>query len=82
MDELFPTKVKEEQPTAMVRVQLPNSDDFKFKKMALVGHFYRVLPKTGKEVGFLRCLQKNMDLFVPESGNGLLVSARLIDQLR
>lgn len=66
----------------MVRMQLSNSDDFKFKKMVLVGHFYRVIPKTGKEVGFLRCLQKNMDLFVPESGNGLLVSARLIDQLR
>ena len=40
-----------------------------------------IKPKTGKEVGFLRCLQKNMDLFVPESGNGLLVSSKLIDEL-
>ena len=57
------------------------SQDFKFKKVELVGSFYRVIPKTGKEVGFLRCLQKNMDLFVPESGNGLLVSSKLIDEL-
>jgi len=80
MNEMFQNRVKEEEPTAMIRVQLPDINDFKFKKVALVGRFYRVVPKTGKEVAFLRCLQKNMDLFVPQSGNGLLVSARLIDQ--
>ena len=81
MNVLFQTKIKEKKPVAMVRVQLPDINDFKFKRVELVGSFYRVVPKTGKEVGFLRCLQKNMDLFVPESGNGLLVSAKLIDQL-
>ena len=81
MNEMFQNRVKEEEPAAMVRIQLPDINDFKFKKVALVGRFYRVVPNTGKEVAFLRCLQKNMDLFVPESGNGLLVSAKLIDQL-
>jgi len=66
----------------MVRVQLPDIDDFTFKRVPLVGHFYRVIPKTGKEVAFLRCSQKDLEFFVPETGNGLLVSARLIDQFR
>ena len=81
MSELFPNKVRAVKPTAMVKVPLPDIDDFKFKKVELVGSFYRVVPKTGKEVWFLRCLQKNMDLFVHESGNGLLVSSKLIDEL-
>jgi|TARA_R100001530_G_scaffold115037_1_gene81981 hypothetical protein len=82
MSKLFQNKVKEEQPVAMVRVQLPDIDDFTFKRVPLVGHFYRVIPKTGKEVAFLRCSQKDLEFFVPETGNGLLVSARLIDQFR
>lgn len=81
MSELFPTKLRESHPTAILREQLPDIDDFKFKKLKLVGRFYRVIPRNGREVWFLRCLQKNVDLFVPESGNGLLVSAKLIDQL-
>ena len=81
MNELFPNKVKETKPVGVIKVDLPDINDFKFTKVELVGSFYRVGPKTGKEVDFLRCLQKNMDLFVPESGNGLLVSAKIIDQL-
>ena len=81
MSELFPNRVDEAKPVAIIKVDLPDINDFKFTRVELVGAFYRVIPKTGKEVYFLRSLQKNMDLFVPESGNRLLVSSKIIDQL-
>ena len=45
------------------------------------GDFYLVVPSTAKEVFFLQMLGKNVDVFLPTEGEGLLVKASAIDSL-
>jgi len=46
-----------------------------------MGDFYLVFPNTAKEIFFLQMLGKNIDVFLPSEGEGLLVRVKAIDTL-
>ena len=43
-----------------------------------MGEFYLVVPRTAREIIFLQMLGKNIDLFVPTEGEGLLVKTSVL----
>jgi len=78
---MFKYKIPEFNSISLVKRNLPN-DDFTFDVKQLEGLFYRVFPYTAKEVFFLQTLTKGSTIHVPESGDGVLVRADIIDNLR
>tara|TARA_R100001129_G_scaffold183217_2_gene165217 strand:+ start:455 stop:652 length:198 start_codon:yes stop_codon:yes gene_type:complete len=64
----------------LIREELPPLD-FRFRVDKKQGDFYLVVPSTAKEVFFLQMLGKNVDVFLPTEGEGLLVKASAIDSL-
>ena len=78
---MFKYVIPEFNPLTLVKRNLPN-DDFTFDVKRLEGLFYRVFPYTGKEVFFLQTLSKGSTIHVPESGDGVLVLADIIDNLK
>ncbi len=77
---LFPDKYIVPDPKVLVREEIPPSD-FKFVTLIQLGDFYMVKPRIAKEVYFLQMLGKNIDVFLPVDGEGLLVRKRAIDSL-
>ena len=67
-------------PRVILRMEIPPKD-FYFKTKKLVGDYYKVIPHNGREVLFLQMLGKNVDMYLPESGEGLLVTKRVIDNM-
>ena len=55
--------------------------DFKFIAILKKGDFYLVKPKVAREVYYLQMLGKNIALFLPTEGEGLLVRRADIDNL-
>ena len=55
--------------------------DFKFVSEMQSGAFYLVKPCVAREVYYLQMLGKNIDVFLPAEGEGLLVSCKAIDSL-
>ena len=49
-------------------------NDFTFYRKQLFGVYYRVTPKTSKEIFFIQGLAKNSVLFTPDVGDGLIVA--------
>ncbi len=77
---LFPDRLLVTDPKALVREDVPPRD-FKFVTISLMGDFYLVVPSIAKEVYFLQMLGKNIDVFLPTEGEGLLVRKKAIDSL-
>tara|TARA_R110002020_G_scaffold281034_3_gene496793 strand:+ start:214 stop:453 length:240 start_codon:yes stop_codon:yes gene_type:complete len=77
---LFPDRYIVLDPKVLIREELPPSD-FKFVVLIQLGEFYLVKPCVAKEVYFLQMLGKNIDVFLPCDGEGLLVRKRAIDSL-
>ena len=71
---LFKQREVETNPTVLIREDYPHKNDFAFTKRILVGVFFRVIPNTAKEVFFIQGLAKNITVFTPDSGNGLILS--------
>ena len=77
---LFRDKLLVQSPRVLIREELPPLD-FRFRVDKKQGDFYLVVPSTAKEVLFLQMLGKNVDVFLPTEGEGLLVKASAIDSL-
>jgi hypothetical protein len=75
---MFKNKIAELNARALVRKELPDGD-FTFETKTLAGIFYRVFPYNGREVCYLESLSKGTTMFAPESGDGILVRADVIN---
>lgn len=65
-------------PRVIIRVELPPSD-FIFQVDKKEGYFYLVIPNTAREVYYIQMLGKNIDVFLPVEGEGLLLKRSVID---
>ena len=45
------------------------------------GDYYLVIPNTAREVSYIQMLGKNIDVFLPVEGEGLLIKRGAIDSL-
>jgi hypothetical protein len=77
---MFKHVIPEFNPNSLVKKNLPNGD-FNFEVKTLAGLHYRTFPHTAREVFFLQTLSKGSTIHVPESGDGVLVRADIIDYL-
>jgi len=75
---MFPNREVEDDPRVMIRVQ-ESKHDFTFLVESRSGKFYRVIPNSSKEVYYIQMLLKNIDVLVPEEGDGLIISAKAIE---
>ena len=74
---LFPNRTLVKNPYVILRKEDPLKDDFYFETRQLKGLYYRVSPTNGKEVFFLQGLPKNVFVFVPAEGDGLILTLNL-----
>tara|TARA_R100001443_G_scaffold117353_3_gene141659 strand:+ start:3781 stop:4014 length:234 start_codon:yes stop_codon:yes gene_type:complete len=72
---MFQNRVKVENPLVAIREDLPNKD-FKFGNVTQLGVFYLVIPSSYREIYYLQLLDKNISVFVPSEGDGLLIRER------
>ena len=77
---MFPNRVKVENPSVVFKENL-SIKDFTFNVVTQMGVFYLVIPKTYKEIYYLQLLDKNISVFVPAEGDGLLIRERDIVHL-
>lgn len=77
---MFPDRELVEHPTVVIRKSIP-PNDFTFKTEVLVGKFYLVIPNTAKEVYYIQMLMKNVDVFIPSEGDGLLLSSKALQSI-
>lgn len=77
---MFEDRVRVNNPTIVIRKNLPN-DDFQFFTEKRVGTFYLVIPKTAKEIFYIQMLVKNIDVMLPLEGDGLILSSNVVDRL-
>lgn len=74
---LFRKKELVHDPKVLIRIQDSEKDDFSFETRQLEGAFYRVKPSTAQEVAFIQTLKKNIFVYTPASGDGLIVTLNL-----
>ena len=74
---LFKKKELVHNPKVLIRIQDLEKDDFTFTIRQLEGAFYRVVPNTAKEVAFIQTLKKNIFVYTPATGDGLIVTLNL-----
>ena len=77
---MFPNKQKITNPIVVIREELPHKD-FRFVSVSQIGEFYLVIPETAREVFYIQMLPKNISVFVPREGEGLLIRRQDIDNL-
>lgn len=77
---MFPDRILISNPRVIIRIEVPPRD-FTFIKETREGDFYLVMPTTAREILYLQMLGKNIDVFVPREGVGLLVKCTAIDTL-
>tara|TARA_R110001592_G_scaffold73527_3_gene224290 strand:+ start:28102 stop:28335 length:234 start_codon:yes stop_codon:yes gene_type:complete len=74
---LFKDRLLIKNPKVIIRKEDTVKNDFYFEVKKLQGLFYRVNPINGKEVFFLQALPKNVFVYVPEEGHGLIITLNL-----
>lgn len=77
---MFADRKAIEHPSIVKKIELP-PNDFTFRTDVLLGTYYLVIPKTAKEVFYIQLLTKNMDVFIPAEGEGLLLSRKALQGL-
>jgi|TARA_R100000084_G_C4651831_1_gene150209 hypothetical protein len=77
---MFNHKVKVTNPFVLIRENF-SEVDFMFRAEQVDGEFYLVKASTAKEIRYLQLLDKNISVFIPYEGEGLLVRAKDIDYL-
>jgi len=77
---MFEKRKPVRDPKVLIREEVPPSD-FKFVVFVKQGDFYLVKPKVAREVYYLQMLGKNVSVFLPADGEGLLVKKADIDNL-
>jgi hypothetical protein len=74
---MFPERSIIIDPVVVVRKNLPNKE-FTFEHHKVEGEFFLVIPSCAKEVYYIQMLGKNIDVFLPVSGEGLLVRSKCL----
>ena len=74
---LFKDRLLIKNPKVIIRKEDAVKNDFYFEVKKLQGLFYRVNTINGKEVFFLQALPKNVFVYVPEEGHGLIITLNL-----
>ena len=74
---MFENKEVEENPCVMIRKQI--GKDFTYIVERRSGTYYRVIPNSAKEVFYIQMLVPNIDALIPESGDGVILSAKAIE---
>jgi|TARA_R110000851_G_scaffold68214_3_gene153545 hypothetical protein len=74
---LFRNKELISDPKVIIRKEDYQKNDFYFTIKQLEGAFYRVNPSNAKEVFFLQALPKNVFVYAPAEGNGLIITLNL-----
>ena len=69
---LFSERTEITNPVVVIRHTF-SKHDFHFEERKVKGKFYLVIPSTAREVLFIQLLGKNVDVFVPNEGDGLLI---------
>tara|TARA_R100001129_G_scaffold90116_2_gene61363 strand:+ start:13217 stop:13456 length:240 start_codon:yes stop_codon:yes gene_type:complete len=69
-----------EHPCIVKKIDLP-PNDFTFRTDVLLGTYYLIIPKTAKEIFYIQLLTKNIDVFIPAEGEGLLLSKKALRDL-
>lgn len=74
---LFPNRKLVKNPKVIIRKDDHIKNDFHFEVRKLNGLFYRVIPSNAKEVFFIQGLPKNVFVYVPDEGDGLILTLNL-----
>tara|TARA_R100001015_G_C4477709_1_gene59227 strand:+ start:73 stop:300 length:228 start_codon:yes stop_codon:yes gene_type:complete len=72
---LFKNKELVHDPKVIIRNK--DDKDVSFVTKQLEGAFYRVIPSNPQEIAFLQGLKKNIFVYTPASGDGLIVTLNL-----
>ena len=75
---MFEDREEINNPTVMIRKEL-DAKEFIYISEKRVGKFYRVVPNSAREVFYIQMLLKNVDMLVPQEGDGMLISARAVE---
>jgi len=75
---MFEDREEINNPTVMIRKEL-DVKEFIYISEKRVGKFYRVVPNSAREVFYIQMLLKNVDMLVPQEGDGMLISARAVE---
>lgn len=75
---MFEDREEINNPTVMIRKEL-DAKEFIYISEKRVGKFYRVIPNSAREVFYIQMLLKNVDMLVPQEGDGMLISARAVE---
>jgi hypothetical protein len=73
---LFENKELVHDPKVLIR-KASKTDDVSFDIKELEGPYYRVFPTNMKEILFLKGLKKNIFVYTPASGDGLIITLNL-----
>jgi hypothetical protein len=73
--------IEETAPVAVVGIPYESREEIQYLPQELRGKWFRVFPKTGRDVQFLRMTQHHVDRFAPASGHGVLLAARCLPGL-
>lgn len=77
---MFSKRILVNNPRVLIRKELPPSD-FMFYVEIMEGAYYLVIPNTAREVYYIQMLGKNIDVFLPVEGEGLLIKGAAIEKL-
>lgn len=77
---MFSERILITDPRVLIREEIPPSD-FRFRINKMEGDYYLVIPNTAREVSYIQMLGKNIDVFLPVEGEGLLIKRGAIDSL-
>ena len=77
---MFSERILITDPRVLIREEIPPSD-FRFRINIMEGDYYLVIPNTAREVSYIQMLGKNIDVFLPVEGEGLLIKRGAIDSL-
>ena len=75
---MFPEKETVIDPRVIIRRTI-STHEFTFVSEIREGVFYRVIPSSSREVYYIQMLLKNVDVSVPEEGDGLILSSKAIN---
>ncbi len=73
---LFENKELVHDPKVLIRKE-SKTDDVSFDIRELEGPYYRVFPANMKEILFIKGLKKNIFVYTPASGDGLIITLNL-----
>jgi len=77
---MFSKRILVNNPRVLIRKELPPSD-FMFCVDVVEGLYYLVIPNSAREVYYIQMLGKNIDVFLPVEGEGLLIKKAAIEKL-